>query len=125
MLTYEMVGLADENGREYESIYGTYSKDEGFKFNDAINPIIDDEGWRGFVNLLFHENMWRLKKEKVKEVTLEDLERELGYKIRIIDSKTKDDEYNALSPERKEEIRREVDFLNKLFGLNIDPKEYY
>lgn len=125
MLTYEMIGLADENGREYESVYGTYTKEEGFKFNDAINPIIDDEGWRGFINLLFHENMWKLKKEDVKEMTLKDLERELGYKIRIVDPETKQKEYEALSSERKEEIQRELDFLNRLFGLNIDPQEYY
>ena len=125
MLTYEMVGLADENGREYESVYGTYTKEEGFKFNDAINPIIDDEGWRGFINLLFHENMWKLKKEDVKEVTLADLERELGYKIRIVDPETKHKEYEGLSLKRKEEIQRELDLLNRLFGLNIDPEEYY
>lgn len=125
MLTYEMIGLADENGREYESVYGTYTKEEGFKFNDAINPIIDDEGWRGFINLLFHENMWKLKKEDVKEMTLKDLERELGYKIRIVDPETKHKEYEELSSERKEEIQREVNFLNRLFGLNIDPEEYY
>lgn len=125
MLTYEMIGLADENGREYESVYGTYTKEEGFKFNDAINPIIDDEGWRGFINLLFHENMWKLKKEDVKEMTLKDLERELGYKIRIVDPETKHKEYEGLSSERKEEIQRELDFLNRLFGLNIDPEEYY
>lgn len=125
MLTYEMIGLADENGREYESVYGTYTKEEGFKFNDAINPIIDDEGWRGFINLLFHENMWKLKKEDVKEMTLKDLERELGYKIRIVDPETKHKEYEELSSERKEEIQRELDFLNRLFGLNIDPEEYY
>lgn len=125
MLTYEMVGLADENGREYESVYGTYTKEEGFKFNDAINPIIDDEGWRGFINLLFHENMWKLKKEDVKEMTLKNLERELGYKIRIVDPETKHKEYEELSSERKEEIQREVNFLNRLFGLNIDPEEYY
>lgn len=125
MLTYEMVGLADENGREYESVYGTYTKEEGFKFNDAINPIINDEGWRGFINLLFHENMWKLKKEDVKEMTLKDLERELGYKIRIVDPETKHKEYEELSSERKEEIQREVNFLNRLFGLNIDPEEYY
>ena len=125
MLTYEMIGLADENGREYESVYGTYTKEEGFKFNDAINPIIDDEGWRGFINLLFHENMWKLKKEDVKEMTLKDLERELGYKIRIVDPETKHKEYEGLSSERKEEIQKEVNFLNRLFGLNIDPEEYY
>lgn len=125
MLTYEMIGLADENSREYESVYGTYTKEEGFKFNDAINPIIDDEGWRGFINLLFHENMWKLKKEDVKEMTLKDLERELGYKIRIVDPETKHKEYEELSSERKEEIQREVNFLNRLFGLNIDPEEYY
>ena len=125
MLTYEMIGLADENGREYESVYGTYTKEEGFKFNDAINPIIDDEGWRGFINLLFHENMWKLKKEDVKEMTLKDLERELGYKIRIVDPETKHKEYEELSSERKEEIQKEVNFLNRLFGLNIDPEEYY
>lgn len=120
-----MIGLADENNREYECIYGTYSKEDGFKFNEAIKPIVDELGWRGFINVLFHEDLWRLKKVSVKEMTLKDIEKELGYRIRIVDPNEKEEEYNSLSPERKAQIDKEIDFFRRLFGIEIDPKEYY
>lgn len=121
-----MVGLADENGREYECIYGTYSKEDGFRFNNSVIPIVNDEGWRGMVNILFHEDLWRLaEKEIPKEMTISDIEKELGYRIRIVDPTRKNEEYRELSPEEKERIDTELEFLKRLFGIDIDPEEYY
>lgn len=125
MMTYEMVGLADENGREYECIYGTYTKEKGFMFNDSINHIVIEDGWRGFINILFHDNLWKLKQEPVKEVTLEDIEREFGCKVRIVDPAAKEEEYRALSQEEKDNINKEIAFFKKWFGIDIDPEEYY
>lgn len=122
MMTYEMVGLADENGREYECIYGTYSKEKGFMFNDSINHIVIEDGWREIINILFHENLWKLKQEPVKEVTLEDIEREFGCKVRIVDPEPKKEE---LSKEQKEKIDKQIDFLNRWFGIDINPEDYY
>lgn len=125
MYTYQMVGLADENNKTYESKYGTYSKEDGFKFDDCITEVIDDVGWRGFINILFHDNLWKLQPEPVKEVTLKDIEREFGCKVRIVDPAAKEEEYRALSQEEKDNINKEIAFFKKWFGIDIDPEEYY
>ena len=123
MYTYQMVGLADENGREYECIYGTYSKDKGFRFNDSVIPICEDKGWREIVNILFHEDMWKLaEKEIPKKMTIEDIEKELGYRVNIVDPEPKKKE---VSEERKEEVDRTIDFFKRFFGMDLDPNEYY
>ena len=122
MYTYQMVGLADENSKTYECKYGTYSKEDGFKFDDCITEVIDDVGWRGFINILFHDNLWKLQPEPVKEVTLEDIEREFGCKVRIVDPEPTKKE---ISPERREEIDRSVEFLKRWFGVPVDPEDYY
>ena len=122
MQTYEMVALADENGREYESLYGTYNKDDGFKFNESVEPIVEDKGYRELVNILFHENLWRLKKEPIKEMTLQELEKQLGYKVKIVDPEPK----KEVSPERKKQVDDTIDFFRRYFGINgIDPEDYY
>lgn len=122
MYTYQMIGLADENEKTYECKYGTYSKDLGFKFNESINDVTDYVGWRGFINILFHDNLWKLQLEPVKEVTLEDIEREFGCKVRIVDPEPKKEE---LSKEQKEKIDKQIDFLNRWFGIDINPEDYY
>lgn len=77
MHTYEMVAVADENGRTYVSQYGTYNKQDGFRLATSylFYPIVVDK--------LFHEDCWSIKKE-VKEMTKEEIEKELGYEIKII-----------------------------------------
>lgn len=123
MHTYEMVALADENGREYESLYGTYSKEDGFKFNESVEPIVEDKGYRELVNILFHENLWKLKKEPIKEMTLQELERELGYRVKIVDPEPKKKE---VSPERKKQVDDTIDLFRRYFGVNgLNPEDYY
>ena len=121
MYTYEMVALADENGRTYECKYGEYNKENRFKFNEIVEPIVDKYGWREIVNILFHENLWHLKKDPVKMMTLEELEQELGYKVKIVEEEKPEKQ----SDKDKKEIDEVCDFLNSFFGMNIDPKEYY
>jgi len=106
-----MVGVADQNGKTYECLYGTYNKEDGFKFNDSVVPIVDEFGWREIVNMLFHENLWKLKKDPVKQMTLEEVEKELGYKVEIVKDKKdekKEDESDSL---------REL--FSDLFGFDI------
>lgn len=89
MVTYRMIGCADENGRTYKSRFGTYSKEDGF--------ILSKEAERmSRTQLLWdicHEDCWDLKVE-AKKMTKEDIEKELGYKIEIIlpDNKNDDSE---------------------------------
>lgn len=116
MYTYQMVGVADENGKTYECEYGTYSKEDGFKFTEKIQPIVKN-GWRNLVNILFHEDLWKLKQEPKKKMTLREIEDELGYEIDIVDS-------DSVSPERKKAVDDTIDLL-RYFGIHLDPKEYY
>lgn len=78
MHTYEMIGVADSNGRTYKCPYGTYSKATGFVSNGYEMYISLD-----VVNKLFHEDCWSLKQE-TKKMSKEDIEKELGYEIEII-----------------------------------------
>ena len=125
MYTYEMIALADENGRTYKSEYGTYNKEEGFNFNtNAFEHILFVE-LESFVSELFHENLWKLDDEpKVRNVSLEELERELGYRIKIVDPEP---EKHEVSPERKKEVDDAIDFFERLFGTNhnINREDYY
>lgn len=82
MHTYEIVALSDENGKTYESKYGTYSKETGFKLNEKAFLTWKDV--EIFVNRLLHEDCWKLKIEK-KKMTKEDIEKALGYEIDIVD----------------------------------------
>ena len=120
--TYQMVGLADENGRTYECKYGTYSKKDGFKFNEEVEMIVEDYGWREVVNILFHDNLWKLKEEPVKKMTLADIERELGYKVEITDPEP---EKKVVSEKRRKEVDDTIDFFSRLFGMNLDADDYY
>lgn len=78
MMTYEMVGVADQNKRTYESIYGSYNKERGFLLNEDSKRL----GLCELLDKLFHENCWSLKQEE-REMTKEEIEKALGYKIRI------------------------------------------
>ena len=119
--TYEMVGVADENGRTYETIYGTYNREDGFKFNDSIIPIINEGGYEELINTLFHEDLWKLQKD-VKNMTLEEIEKELGYPVRIVDPEPNK---NEISEERREQVDSYVDFLRRFLGIDLDPEDYY
>ena len=119
--TYEMVGLADQNGRTYECKYGTYSKTDGFKFNEEVEVIVDDYGWREVVNILLHDNLWKLKTEPVKKMSLQDIEKELGYRVEIVDPNPE----NKLTDKEKKKIDDTIDFLQRFLGIDIDPEDYY
>lgn len=101
MMTYEMVGVADQNNRTYQSQYGTYSKKDGFIINPyCINFSFHSKSIFSFqklLNKLFHENCWSIKeeKQKPKKMTKEEIEKELGYKIDIQDNNVqeKNDKY--------------------------------
>ena len=89
--TYQMIGLADDNGRIYESKYGTYSKKNGLKLSELSKSMIKEE----LIDNLFHEDCWSLKKEP-KKMTKEEIEKALGYEIEINepkkDEKSKDNQ---------------------------------
>ena len=93
MMTYEMIGVADQNGRTYESKYGTYNKEKGFvinpsyiKFNSALDSKHILFSYQKLLDGLFHDNCWSLKieKPKPKKMTKEEIEKELGYEVEIV-----------------------------------------
>lgn len=112
MMTYQMVGLADENGKTYECNYGTYNKDEGFIFNRNVREVTENGGWRKFISMLFHDDMWKLQQD-IKKMTLEDVEKALGYKVQIVDPEPKNE---PISQKSKDEVDDIVDFWKRLFG---------
>lgn len=116
MLTYQMIGLADQNGRKYECEYGTYSQEDGFMFNENIDAVIADKGWRGLIDILFHKDMWKLAKDEPKKMTLKDIEKELGYRVKIVDPEPDKPE---VSSAKKKETNDVVDMFNRLFGINL------
>ena len=89
MYTYQMIGVADQNGKTYECKYGTYNKTDRFQFNSEASKIFDKQGYRELFDILVHENLWKLK--DVKKMTVEDIEKELGYDIEIINKDDTDD----------------------------------
>lgn len=122
MYTYQMIGLADENGKTYESKFGTYSKERGFEFTNFPKEECKQIA---FINLLFHEDIWKLKKEPTpKKMSLQDIERELGYRVQIVDPEM--GSKKEISPERKKEVDDTVEFFKRFFGLeNLNPEDYY
>lgn len=82
MVTYEMVGVADQNTKTYESKWGTYSKKTGFVLDNLpLNMTVDE-----VLNVITHEDMWKIQKPKEpprKEMTIREIEDALGYKIKL------------------------------------------
>ena len=82
MMSYEMVGVADQNNRTYKSKYGSYSKETGFVLNGFSSSL----GKCELLDRLFHENCWSMKTEP-KKMTKEEIEEALGYEIEIEEPK--------------------------------------
>jgi len=112
MMTYEMIGVADENGRTYESKYGTYNREEGFMFNDETFEYPREV----FCGILLHEDLWRLKVDK-KKMTLDDIEKALGYKVEIVEDKKKPVPPKCTSAETPKPKKRQIFFDDLLDEL--------
>lgn len=120
MYTYEMIGVADENEKTYECKYGTYDKQQGFMLNSEGHKHIYNHGYESLINILFHENLWKIK-EEIKEMTLKELEEELGYRVRIVDPQPN----KELSEKDKKEVDETIDMFGRLFGIKLNPEDYY
>ena len=80
-----MIGIADENGRTYESKYGTYNKKEKFKLSDLPVSMTKEE----LLYNLFHEDCWSLKKNPIR-MTKKEIEEKLGYEIEINENESEE-----------------------------------
>lgn len=131
-----MVGLADSNDRTYECGFGTYNKEDGFKFTKKYQEILNDSQYLGedikpkvesIINELFQGNIWTLVKEpEPKKMTLADIEKELGYRVQVVDPELDKptDEKKELTEDEKEDIDETIQFFKDLFGIKLDPKKY-
>lgn len=95
MFGYQMVGIADDNGRTYESQYGTYSKETGFVLSEEGRKISKSM----LLDKMFHDDCWSLKNTK-KRMSKKEIEDILGYEIEISDFE--------LTEEDKDEIKEKI-----------------
>lgn len=119
MTSCEMINLADQNGKTYESIYETYNKQKGFTIDPqyiTFSTSLDSKhilfSYQKLINGLFHDNCWSLKDEKPKpkKMTKEEIEKVLGYEIEIAD---KDTSINSSNHNGEwERYQHFLDFLN-------------
>jgi len=121
MYTYQMIGVADENGKTYKSKYGTYNKETGFVFLEDVDVGAD------LINRLFHDDIWKLEEPERKKMSIADIEKELGYRVQIADPEFNkpQEEKKVLSQKHKQEVDDAVDFFKRFFGIELDPKKYY
>lgn len=90
MLTYEMIAIADKNGKTYEKRDKNrnirYHREKGFyneKGQECIYSYLADYEYEpDTVNHFIHENGWQ--ELKPVEVTMEEVEARFGYPVRII-----------------------------------------
>ena len=122
MYTYQMIGLADENGKTYECEYGTYSKESRFIFNDRAGEVFERDGYRELFDILVHEDLWKLKQEPIKKMTLAELEKELGYRVQIVDPEP---EKKEVSEDKRKDVDNTIDVFRRMFGIELDPNDYY
>ena len=110
MHTYQMIAVADENGKTYTSKYGLYNKHNGFALSNLSSSMIKEE----LLDNLFHEDCWSLKVE-TKKMTKDQIEKELGYKIEIIDEPKNNDKSEKIEDKNKSTINSQLDDLIKAF----------
>ena len=110
MHTYQMIAVADENGKTYTSKYGLYNKQNGFALSNLSSSMIKEE----LLDNLFHEDCWSLKVE-TKKMTKDQIEKELGYKIEIIDEPKNNDKSEKIEDKNKSTINSQLDDLIKAF----------
>lgn len=84
LTTYQMVTLADVNGKTYGTGDMYYSKETGFV--DKAGVVWDLCAFESYSNPFsefIHLSGWKEVSEK--EMTKEEIEKKLGYKIKIVD----------------------------------------
>lgn len=110
MHTYQMIAVADENGKTYTSKYGLYNKQNGFVLSNLSSSMTKED----LLNGLFHEDCWSLKVD-TKKMTKDQIEKELGYKIEIIDEPKNNDKSEKIEDKNKSTINSQLDDLIKAF----------
>lgn len=82
MTTYEMVALADKNGKIYENEDLRYSKERGFHDKSGKSATVAYEMETEQLNVFIHDTNW--EEIKPRKITVKEIEMLLGYPIEII-----------------------------------------
>ena len=106
-----MIGIADENGRTYESKYGTYNKKERFKLSELSRSTAKEE----LLDILFHEDCWSLKKNPIR-MTKKEIEEKLGYEIEINETEERKLENNQNISKNAQKSHKNV-FADDIFDF--------
>lgn len=82
MTTYEMVALADKNGKIYKNEDLRYSREKGFYNKNGKKALVMYEMETEQLNVFLHDSNWN--EIKPRKITIEEIEMILGYPIEII-----------------------------------------
>ena len=82
LTTYEMVALADKNGKTYENEDLRYSRERGFHDKSGKSATIAYEMETEQLNVFIHDTNW--EEMKPRKITIAEIETFLGYPIEII-----------------------------------------
>lgn len=116
--SYQMIGLADQNNRVYESKYGIYSKQNGFTLSKLSSSMTKEE----LLDNLLHEDCWSLKQD-IKRMTKDEIEEKLGYKIEIVENEKQNDEESEYKKKNKNDnickknYEDDEDFINNYIKM--------
>ena len=88
MNALDMIKYAKEDNIPYESSFGVYNPDKGFEINEYGEKCFKSDPNKFLTMLLNDETVWHPQPE-TKKMTLEDIEKELGYKVELINKPVK------------------------------------
>lgn len=89
MTTYEMVALADKNRKTYVNGKLRYNKEKGFHDERGNTSTLEYEYEVDQLNAFIHDFDW--EELKPKKMTIEEIEKTLGYSIEIIGRSNEED----------------------------------
>jgi hypothetical protein len=82
MKTYEMVALADKDGKTYQSGEMYYQKDKGFHDEFGREWEASAYNCENGLSRFIHEDEWELVAKR--KMTIQEIEDILGYNIEIV-----------------------------------------
>ena len=117
MRVTEMKALADQNGKTYTSVYGTYNKVGGFQITDKYCKA-NYLDLTTYINDFFSKDCWKIK--SVKKMTKSEIEKALGCEIDIVDEPLPINAKQENANEKDRELRELSDLEKILFDVIND-----
>lgn len=111
MKTVDMMKYANDEDMSYESSFGVYLPDEGFVINEYGKKCFDDDANLFLHMLLEDDTIWHPQPEQPKTMTLEEIEKELGYKIKLDNGNT---EKTVIKDDKKDDKKKDRDSVRAM-----------